>query len=236
MGCYFSEEELSRLCAWAAQRGCWILSDEIFGLLSLGEGAGETVASPAARSGGAKVAILGGLSKELAAGGLRVGWLATHDDELAALVRRIRLAPVHLAATRAASQLYAAWGRDAAGEPIHPQRLELLQGYMASMRRRLAEKRAAIAEAFAGAGPSEGCEPGGLFLAPRVDNWLGKKAGGERITPEDLPRILYEHTSVVVNGGPWCGDLERVRVVFAIPDEALREAARRIEAFGRSLR
>ena len=73
------------------------------------------------------------------------------------------------------------------------------------MRRDLAEKRALIAEALPEDGRAEAGEVGGLFLAPRMTAWLGRSVDGVKLTPENLPRIVYEHTHVVLNGGAWCG-------------------------------
>lgn len=79
--------------------------------------------------------------------------------------------------------------------------------------------------------PSNHEEVGGLFVAPDVGPWLGRQMGDEVITPENLPRILYEHTHVVVNGGAWCSDRERIRAVFSLPREKIEAAARALASF-----
>jgi hypothetical protein len=66
--------------------------------------------------------------------------------------------------------------------------------------------------------------------------WLGREVDGERLTPENLPAVVYAHTHVVLNGGPWCGDPERARAVFSIPREKLVKARERLLAFGAKLR
>ncbi|MFP2933628.1 hypothetical protein ACLESO_52520, partial [Pyxidicoccus sp. 3LG] len=76
---------------------------------------------------------------------------------------------------------------------------------------------------------------GPLPWAPRVTAWLGREVDGEMLTPENLPRVIYEHTHVVLNGGPWCGDPERVRAVFSIPREKLLRARERLLAFAAKL-
>jgi hypothetical protein len=107
--------------------------------------------------------------------------------------------------------------------------------FLVKMRRELAEKRALIAEALPGDGSSEATEAGGLFLAPRVGSWLGREVAGEHLTVESLPRVLYAHTHVVINGGDWCGDPERVRVVFSISRDKLERARERLLAFAARL-
>jgi hypothetical protein len=136
-----------------------------------------------------------------------------------------------LATARAAAWLYAAYARSPEGRLLYPARHKAVREFLVKMRRELAEKRALIAEVLPGDGSSDTTEAGGLFLAPRVGSWLGKEVAGERLTVENLPRVVYAHTHVVLNGGDWCGDPERVRVVFSIPRDKLERARERLLAF-----
>ena len=65
--------------------------------------------------------------------------------------------------------------------------------------------------------------------------WLGRSVDGVRLTPENLPQVIYDHTHVVVNGGPWCGDPARIRLVFSIPEAKLRRAAAALREFAADL-
>ncbi len=58
---------------------------------------------------------------------------------------------------------------------------------------------------------------------------------GVRLTPENLPAVISARTHVVLNSGAWCGDPERVRVVFSLPREVLLRARERLRAFASSL-
>jgi aspartate/methionine/tyrosine aminotransferase len=185
---------------------------------------------------GARTVLLGGLSKEFAAGGLRLGWLATRDRGLATALRESGPVPPALATARAAAWLYAAYARSPEGRLLYPGRHRVLREFLVKTRRELAEKRALIEEALPGDGRSDTTEAGGLFLAPRVGSWLGQEVEGERLTVENLPRVVYAHTHVVLNGGLWCGDPERVRVVFSIPRGKLERARERLMAFAARLR
>lgn len=233
-GRYLSREELVELAAWTQARNCLLISDEIFGLVNLGQPGAETVRSPVGLEQAVpgiadRTVVLGGLSKEFAAGGARVGWLATRDRELAAQVRSLALAGVQLPLARAASHLYAAFARYESGQLIHPRRHQALRAHLTAMCRELGAKRASIAAAF-GMDANDG-EAGGLFLAPDVRPLVGKRIDGETIRADDLPRLIYRHTGVVVNGGDWCGDPDRLRAVYSIPDEKVRQAAERLRAF-----
>jgi hypothetical protein len=104
------------------------------------------------------------------------------------------------------------------------------------MRRSLADKRGMLLGVFREETTGESTEPGGLFLSPKVSTWLGKSIDDERLTPENFPRVLYEKTHVVVNGGEWCSDRERIRAVFSISREKLEKARDRIAVFASALR
>jgi len=239
-GVYVAREELVALASYVVEQRCLLVSDEIFGLVNLTSPTAETVHSPVTLEGavpgvGARTVVLGGLSKEFAAGGLRVGWLATRDRAFAAAVREAGPGVLHLVTARAAAYLYAAYARGPEGQLLYPSRHRALRAFLTKMRRELAELRERITEALPGEGRAEVGDVGGLFVAPRVTAWLGREVDGETLTPENLPRVLYAHTHVVVNGGPWCGDPERVRAVFSIPREKLLRACERLKAFGAKL-
>jgi aspartate/methionine/tyrosine aminotransferase/methylase of polypeptide subunit release factors len=240
-GTYLAHDELVALANYAVEQRCLLVSDEIFGLVNLTSPTAETVPSPVTLEGavpgvGARTVLLGGLSKEFAAGGLRVGWLATRDRALAQAVRDSGPGVLHRVTARAAASLYAAYARSPDGKLLYPARHRALRAFLTAMRRDLAEKRELLAGALPGDGRSESADAGGLFLAPRVTPWLGQQVDGETLTPENLPRVVYAHTHVVLNGGPWCGDPERVRAVFSIPREKLLKARERLRAFGARLR
>ncbi len=240
-GRYLAHEELVALATWAVEQRALLVSDEIFGLVNLTNPTAETVHSPVSLEQvvpgvGARTVLLGGFSKEFAAGGLRLGWLATRDRALATALRDSGLVPPTWVTARAAAWVYAAYARSPEGRLLYPARHQALREFLVRMRRELAEQRALIAEALPGAGYSDTAEAGGLFLAPRMGAWLGREVDGERLTVESLPRVVYAHTHVVLNGGAWCADPERVRVVFSIPRKKLEQARERLLAFAARLR
>lgn len=86
-GAIYTSEEIAGLLAVAGARGVPVILDTIFSGLELAPPAtGPTVSSPwdpALRESGAETVILGGISKELAAGGIRFGWAAASSPALA---------------------------------------------------------------------------------------------------------------------------------------------------------
>lgn len=78
-GAMLTPQELGRVASLTEACGAFLLSDEMYRFLE---------PSPADRLPSAvelsrRAVVLGGLSKSLSAPGLRVGWLVTHDSELA---------------------------------------------------------------------------------------------------------------------------------------------------------
>jgi len=234
-GRYLTADELRQLASFAVRHDALVFSDEIFGLVDLARPDASDVPSPASLEREVpgileRVLVFGGLSKEFAAGGLRVGWLATRNHGFAAQVGRAGLAGLQLASARAASHLYGAWLRTATGRLLHPERRQALDANLREMRLALAASRERIVQALGQAAPATEL-PGGLFVAPRVSGWFGKRIGDETLGPENLPQILYERTHLVVNSGAWCSDPERIRLVYSLPEERTFEAARRLQAF-----
>lgn len=219
---------LRALADYLLDRGCWLLSDESFGLLALHRPKASRVPSPVAVEPrlAEHTLVFGGLSKEFAAGGLRMGWAVVRDPGFRRALAGATLGRLPRTVAVAAAHLYGAWLRGSRGKPLHPKRRAALEAYLESLRRALSAKRDRLATLF-----DDGVRPGeagGLFLAPDVSALLGKAIGGERLTAENLPRILYRHTGVVVNGGAWCSDPSRIRLVFSLSREKVEEAARRL--------
>jgi aspartate/methionine/tyrosine aminotransferase len=227
-GRFLDESTLRALADYALERGCRLFSDESYGLLALHRPKASRVPSPLAVEPrlAERAVVFGGLSGEFAAGGLRMGWAVVRDAAFRRALTCAALGRLPRITAAAAAHLYGAWLRGVRGRLVHPKRRAALDAYLESLRRALATKRDRLAAIFDdGVGPGE---VGGLFLAPDVSALLGKTIGGERLTPENLPRVLYRHTGVVVNGGPWSSDPSRIRLVFSLPREKVEEAARRL--------
>jgi len=236
LGTYHSRENLLELASYVVAHRCWLLSDEVFGLLNLTDVHSELVPSPIGLESAVpgiaeRTLILGSLSKEFAAGGLRVGWLAMRDRDWLAAVGASALVRIHEASAHAAAHLYSAYARGPKGKLLQPERHRELRGYLSSMRRELARRRAALLEVLPGSDDPAPGTAGGLFLAPSIADWLGNEVDGQPLTPENFARSLYQHTHVVVNDGAWCSDPERIRAVFSIAEERFERALERLRQF-----
>ena len=81
-----SREELQAMLDAAARVGAWVFSDEMYRLLE----PSPTRRLPAAVDRYEKAVSLAGMSKVFGLAGLRIGWLATHDQELLGRCKAIK--------------------------------------------------------------------------------------------------------------------------------------------------
>jgi aspartate/methionine/tyrosine aminotransferase len=75
-GIVYSNDEVASIGRWAAERGLWILTDEIYQQLVYPSGPAPSIAP----SGGERVVIVNGVAKSYAMTGWRVGWLIGPPD------------------------------------------------------------------------------------------------------------------------------------------------------------
>lgn len=230
-GCYLEGSALRALADYALKHGCWIFSNEVAGLLTLHRPKASQVPSPLGVEPRLlpRILVFGGLAKEFAAGGLRLGWVVVRSSPLRKALASLVLERPPGMVMAAAAHLYGAWLRTPEGRPAQPKRRAALDAYLECLRRELSVRRERLAAIFDREGRAG--DAGGLFLTPDVSGLLGRTIDGEELTAENLPRLLYRHTGVVVNGGLWCFDRERIHLAYGIPREGVEEAARRLEAF-----
>jgi aspartate/methionine/tyrosine aminotransferase/methylase of polypeptide subunit release factors len=208
-GVYYREEELGALAAAAPL----LVVDEIYGLLDGREPPAGWFS--AARLGGPRVAVLFGLSKEFAAGGLRVGFVACGDHALLELTRSRALTGADRFAMRAAEHLLAVYRRDEIGAPVDPRGRAEVEGYLAGLRQHLGEQRSKLVEALGTLGIQ--CEgEAGLFLLAAVGD------------DERFSELLRTGAHLLVNSGAWAGVSGYVRLVYSLDSRRVDEAADRL--------
>lgn len=85
-GALAARAAFEHLASEAERRGITLFSDEVYRFLELE----ESERLPAAVDRGQRTVSLGVMSKAFALAGLRVGWIATHDDALRARLERLK--------------------------------------------------------------------------------------------------------------------------------------------------
>ncbi len=225
-GRYYSPEQLAELAEVMRRHRGILLFDDIFGLLHHQQIPIQPQAY-AARvwdAMGENGIYFGGVSKEFAAGGLRLGWALTQNLQWArALSRDVRPKPDILALS-ASSRYMQNW------RILIPEH----QNYLAGNRRLLTDL---LQERHIDYHETEG---GYSLLVDfssffRQQRSLRRHDGTQvRITPENLSQLLYEHAGIKVNDAQWSQTPGRYRFVFSIDNMEL--AVERLRRFFRSTR
>lgn len=215
-GAVYSLDELDAIARWAADRGVWLISDEIYrricfdgplapGVLDLPDDLLE------------KVVLIDGASKAFSMTGWRIGF-SYSSRELAEKLSALQSQTTSNAATP--SQLAALAAYRASEEEdteIEAMRLEFLRRrdlLVGLFRDRLPDVR---------------------FFEPRGAFYLWIAMEGLARAGEDsiafCERLLSEVGVALVPGAAF-GDDSHVRLSFAYPEDTLREAVRRLERLG----
>ncbi len=210
-GAAYPADDFRALVKQAAAMGARALADEVFGLLARLDG---PMPEPQDRWSGlsvteqASLMIFGGLSKEFAAGGLRLGWAASADTGWLDAMAGLHLDPLPISTQLAAERLFAderAW-----------------RAGVQALRDHLAARRKLLLEGLRGLGfPVDGAGGGGLFLFPSV-------APMAEDDPEAFVLDLERRARVRFNTPAWSGTDFHARACFSLPEARLREALMRL--------
>jgi aspartate aminotransferase len=207
-GAVYSRHELSAIVALAAERGWWIVSDEIYRAISYDSPA-ESLLAPA--SEWPRVVVVDGLAKTFAMTGWRIGW---------------SIAPRPLAASMAALQSHTTSNATTLSQHAAIAALTMAEAERASQsmvaefkRRRdraLAEVKSAGIEVL---------EPAGAFyLFIRV----GDVSSADPDPGTRFAHRLLEELEVAVVPGAAFGTPEWIRLSYAAPIEDVLEGVRRV--------
>ncbi len=206
----YPAELLERVLARAIAGGARVILDEVFGQL---DALGQPSAPIGDRWRGLSIAdrgellVLAGLSKELAAGGLRLGFGASANQAWLAAMSALRLDPLPLHV-------------QIAGEAVLGH--HLADGAeLAAMRAQLDERRRLLSSGLRQLGyrVAEG-DSGGLFL-------LVEPPAG--VADAEAFVLEREATAKVrFNTPSWAGATGYFRACFSLPEPALREALARL--------
>ncbi|WP_129656476.1 pyridoxal phosphate-dependent aminotransferase [Rothia halotolerans] len=214
-GAVYSPEETAAIGRWAAEKGIFVITDEIYEHLTY-DGVPFTSIAAAAPELGDRVVILNGVAKTYAMTGWRVGWMIAADDvvKAAANLQSHLSSNVNNIAQRAA--------------------LAAISGPMDAveeMKVAFDRRRRAIVE---GLNAIEGVRcpvPEGAFYAyPDVTGLLGSSVAGRRVeSSQDLAEVILEEAEVAVVPGEAFGPSGYLRLSYALADEDLEEGLGRIQ-------
>ncbi len=218
-GAVYPKEEIEEIGRWAAARGLWVVTDEIYEHLVYGDAVHHSmpVLVPELAD---RCIIVNGVAKTYAMTGWRVGWMIGPADAVAAASNVQSHETSNVANVSQFAALAAVTGD-----------LEAV----AEMRRTFDHRRRTMVEMLR-AIPGVVCEePMGAFYAfPNVEALLGREIGGRRpATSEELAEVCIDVAKVAVVPGEAFGAPGYLRLSYAVADEPMEEGVRRLaELFG----
>jgi aspartate/methionine/tyrosine aminotransferase len=210
-GAVYPPEQVRAIGEWAAARGLWVVTDEIYEHLTY---AGAQMAS-IAHSAGERVVVLNGVAKTYAMTGWRVGWMIAPADVVKAATNLQSHSTSNVNNVAQVAALTAVSGDLSA---------------VAQMRAAFDRRRQTIVGMLSDV-PGILCpEPTGAFYAyPSVKGLLGKPLRGRVAqSSAELAEIILEEAEVAVVPGEAFGTPGFLRLSYALSDDDLAEGVGRI--------
>jgi methionine S-methyltransferase len=165
--------------------------------------------------------ILGGVSKEFAAGGLRIGYGISSDARVINAIKAADLTEPHKTLKFVLKKLY----------KLSWQKSKLTTDSIQSQRLILKARALQLSEMLKRVG-WQVLEPrGGLFLIATPEKLLGKSYGGMKLEISNIAQVLRDQTGVLINSPEWIGIPNYFRFVLSVTDEQFTKALHSIESF-----
>ncbi len=213
-GAVYPPEQVAEIGRWAADRGIWVVTDEIYEHLVYGAAVHVSIAAAVPELAD-RVVVLNGVAKTYAMTGWRVGWMIGPSDLVKAATNLQSHATSNVANVSQAAAVAALTGDLSA---------------VAMMRESFDRRRKTIVAAL-NAIPGVVCpEPEGAFYAyPSVKGLLGVPIRGRTAADSaELAGIILDEAEVAVVPGEAFGTPGYLRMSYALGDADLSEGVERI--------
>ena len=213
-GAVYPRAEVEAIGRWAAERGVWVVTDEIYEHLTYGDHEFTSIAAAAPELAD-RVIVLNGVAKTYAMTGWRVGWMIGPPDVVRAATNLQSHATSNVANVSQAAALAAVSGDLAA---------------VAEMRAAFERRGRTMHRLLSGIPDVHVLEPQGAFYAfPNLSAFLGRTLRG--VTPAttvELCGLLLDQAKVAVVPGEAFDAPGYARMSFALGDDDLGEGCRRL--------
>ncbi|HEX2046527.1 MAG TPA: pyridoxal phosphate-dependent aminotransferase [Acidimicrobiales bacterium] len=214
-GAVYTPEETAEVGRWAAERGLWVVTDEIYEHLVYGDHRFSSIPALVPELADRTI-VVNGVAKTYAMTGWRVGWMIGPNDVIKGAVNLQSHATSNVANVSQRAAVAALTGDQAC--------VEEMRAAFDRRRRRMHERLAAI--------PGVTClEPEGAFYAfPSFAEVLGRPLPGGRTptTTLELAELVLDEAKVAVVPGEAFGAPGYARLSYALADEALEEGVDRL--------
>ena len=213
-GAVYPPAEVEAIGRWAAERGIWMITDEIYEHLTFGDHVFSSMPTLVPEIAD-RCVVLNGVAKTYAMTGWRVGWMIAPRDVTAAAINLQSHSTSNVSNVAQAAALAAVRGD-----------LEAV----AEMRNAFDRRGRMMHQLLSGI-PGVTClEPEGAFYCfPSFEGVLGREiAGRTPATSLELSELLLEVAKVAIVPGEAFGAPGYARLSFALGDDDLGEGVRRI--------
>jgi aspartate/methionine/tyrosine aminotransferase len=214
-GAVYSPEQTREIGQWAASKGLWVVTDEIYEHLTY-DGMPFTSIATATPELGDKVVILNGVAKTYAMTGWRVGWMIGPADVIKAATNLQSHATSNVANISQMAALAAVSGP-----------LDAVEEMKAAFDRRRQTMVKMLSEIDGVNCPTP---QGAFYVYPDVRGVLGKEIAGVRpATSAELAALILDKSEVAIVPGEAFGPSGFVRLSYALGDDDLAEGVGRIQ-------
>ncbi|MES2615364.1 MAG: aminotransferase class I/II-fold pyridoxal phosphate-dependent enzyme [Bdellovibrionota bacterium] len=221
MGQIYSQEEITNIFNLCHKYKVFIIMDTIF------SGLEHKFKVEVKLPNLTNCAILGGISKEYAAAGLRFGYAYIEDKSLFKFVQKDNYNLIPKTLKYLAKHIFSLINEENKNIEIH-----------LAQQKNILQQRAEILSATL---KENGWEPlkceGGLFLVAKPTHLVGKKLGHpdiENVTElnyDNVHEILFKTTGLLINGSQWCGIPQYCRFVLSVSEREFVSACEKIKYF-----
>jgi len=218
-GAVYPPDEVAEIGRWAAQRGIWVITDEIYDHLVYGDA--RHVSMPVVAPDVAeRCIVVNGTAKTFAMTGWRVGWAIAPADVAAAMGRFQSHSTSNVSNVSQRAALAALTG------PMGP---------VEEMRKAFDRRRRAMHQLLTDIPGIEVRLPEGAFYAfPSVAGQLQRPLGGRTVSSSlDLAALLLEEIEIAVVPGEAFGSPGYCRLSFALAEDDLIEGLGRWQELAR---
>jgi methionine S-methyltransferase len=225
-GAIYSTTEIKEIVEVAVKHNAILVLDSIFSGLSFyrtSQGSFEEDIKIDVL-GSCRWLILGGVSKEFAAGGLRIGYVISQDSKIINTLKGCELTNPHRTITFVLKKIY---NLALANEQSSTQ----IDHSLVAQRKILKERSESLTELLTKIGWRVLDSRGGLFLIATPEKLLGKKIDGTILRIDNFSSILREHTGIIINSPEWIGIPNYFRFVLSVTEVEFRKALVAIENF-----
>jgi aspartate aminotransferase len=216
-GAVYTPEQVAEVGRWAAERGLWVVTDEIYEHLVYGDHVFSSMPGLVPELADRTI-VINGVAKSYAMTGWRVGWMIGPPDVIKGAVNLQSHATSNVANVSQRAAIAALTGD---------------QACVAEMRAAFDRRRRRMYELLAAIPGVECLEPEGAFYAfPSFAGVLGRPLAGGRTaaTTLELAGIVLDEAKVAIVPGEAFGAPGYARLSYALADDALEEGVGRLAA------